>query len=399
MNLLNLKIRCGCKIKLNLKAFQALNGAFFVGGGEKMPYIAETQEEILAELQTQSQTAESKVEGTFSYDCFSTNAIEFQKFSLELAECYKESFGDTATGEYLEMRAAEHGIIRRTATKSKGTVTVSGKGTVREGSLFATQANVRFTATETVEVDGTAKVSVEAQVAGNAGNVAAGTINRIPLSIAGIYSVINAEETQGGYDAESDDDFRERYLLKVRRPSTTGNPADYIHYCLTLEGVGAVTVLRNPFGLCTVGLWIVDSNLEPADEELLQRVSEAVATFRPIGAQVYVNSAQPVTIDITADIIGTLDIETFKTTVIKYFQSLLLNYEPDYTTVDVYEDAINAPASYITRAKIGEALLKSGASDYDYDSIRLNGNFSDITLTAVQMPLLGTVTVRQTIRG
>lgn len=364
-----------------------------------MPYVAETQEEILAELQTQSQSAESRVEGTFTYDCFSTNAIEFQKFSLELAEAYRQAFGDTAKGEYLEMRAAEHGIVRRQATKAKGVVTVTGRGTVPAGSIFATPANVRFVTTETVEFDGTADVEVEAQTAGLQGNVAAGTITRIPLSIGGVYSVTNAEPTTDGYDQESDDDFRERYLLKVRRPSTTGNPADYIHFCLTIEGVGAVTVLRNPYGRCTVGLWIVDSNLQPAGDELLERVSNAIATFRPVGAQVYVDSAQPITIDISADIIGTLDIDTFKTNVIKYFQSLLLNYEPDYTTVDVYEDAINAPASYITRAKIGEAFLKSGASDYDYDSIRLNGNFSDITLTAVQMPLLGTVTVRQTIRG
>ncbi len=364
-----------------------------------MPYVAETQEEILAELQSQSKTAESRVEGTFTYDCFSTNAIEFQKFSLELAEAYRQSFGDTATKEYLEMRAAEHGVIRRAATKSKGVVTVSGRGTVAAGSLFATQANVRFVATETVDVDGTAEVPIEAQTSGNAGNVAAGTINRIPLSIAGIYSVVNADETQGGYDEEDDDTFRERYLLKVRRPSTTGNPADYIHYCLTLEGVGAVTVLRNPYGRCTVGLWIADSNLEPADEELLERVSEAVSTFRPVGAQVYVNSAQPITIDITADIIGTLDIETFKTLTVKYFHNLLLSYEPDYTKVSEYEDATNAPAGYVTRGKIGELFLKAGASDYDYDSIRLNGAFNDLVLTAVEMPLLGTVTFRQTIRG
>lgn len=363
-----------------------------------MPYIAETQEEILAELQEQSQSPESHVEGTFEYDCFSSNAIEFQKFSVELAECYKQSFGDTATDEYLEMRAAEHGVIRRQATKAKGTVTVTGNGTVREGALFSTSANVRFVATETVEISGTGEVEVEAQTAGLSGNVAAGTIVKIPLSIAGIHSVTNAEPTLDGYDEEDDDTFRDRYLLKVRRPSTTGNPADYIHFCLAIEGVGAVTVLRNPYGRGTVGLWIVDSEMQPANEELLQRVSEEVAVFRPIGAQVYVDSAQPTTIDIAADIVGTIDIDTFKTSVIQYFQKLLLGYEPDYTTIDRYEDSLDAIAGTITRGKIGELILKAGASDYDYDAIRINGNFADVPLTAVQMPLLGTVTIRQTIK-
>ena len=364
-----------------------------------MPYIAETQEQILAELQEQSQSAESKVEGTFTYDCFSTNAIEFQKFSLELAEAYRQAFGDTATGEYLEMRAAEHGVIRRQATKAKGTVTVTGRGTVPAGSIFATPANVRFVTTETVEINGTADVEVEAQIAGLQGNVAAGTITRIPLSIGGVYSVTNAEPTTDGYDEEDDDTFRDRYLLKVRRPSTTGNPADYIHFCMAIEGVGAVTVLRNPYGRGTVGIWIIDSEMKPASEELLERVAKEVAVFRPIGAQVYVDSATPINIDIAADIAGTIDIATFKTSVIQYFQKLLLGYEPDYTTIDRYEDSLDAIAGTISRGKIGELILKAGASDYDYDSIRLNGNFADVDLKATQMPLLNVVTIRQTITG
>ena len=371
----------------------------FLVGGELMPYVAETQEEVLSELQNYSQSPESRVEGTFEYDCFASNAIEFQKFSVELAECYRQAFGDTATGEYLEMRAAEHGVIRRQATKAKGTVTVEGNGTVREGALFSTAANIRFVATETVEIAGSGEVPIEAQVAGLSGNVAADTIIRIPLSIGGIHAVTNAEPTTDGYDAEDDDTFKERYLLKVRRPSTTGNPADYIHFCLSVEGVGAATILRNPYGRGTVGIWIVDSNMNTADETLLQRVSEYIATVRPIGALVYIDSAQPMVIDIAADIVGTIDIDSFKISVTKYFRSLLLGYEPDYAKVDRYEDALDTTAGVVTRGKIGELILRNGATNYDYDSIRLAGNFADVPLKATQMPLIGTVTFRQTIIG
>ena len=362
-----------------------------------MPYTTRTYDGIFTELKALYEGNESLIEGGFVTDVFSSNSIEFYKTELELAELYKQAFGDTATGEYLEMRAAEHGVTRRQATKSKGTVTVEGRGVVREGALFSTSANIRFIALETVEVDGVADVKVEAQIAGSIGNVAAGTITKIPLSISGIHSVTNAEPLTDGYDAEDDATFKERYLLKVRRPSTTGNPADYIHFCLSVEGVGAAAILRNPYGAGTVGIWLVDSNMNPADESLLQRVSEYIATVRPIGALVYIDSAQPITIDIAADIVGNIDIDRFKSSVTSYFRSLLLGYEPDYATVDRYEDVLDTTAGVVTRGKIGELILKSGADNYDYDSIRLAGNFADVPLKATQMPLLGTVTFRQTV--
>ena len=52
-------------------------------------YVSRTQEEILKELQSWTSIPESKVEGTFEYDIFSTNAIEFQKLELELEEAYQ----------------------------------------------------------------------------------------------------------------------------------------------------------------------------------------------------------------------------------------------------------------------------------------------------------------------
>ena len=43
-----------------------------------------TSDEILKSLQLQSQLPMSKFEGTFEYDVFSSNAIEFMKTYVEL---------------------------------------------------------------------------------------------------------------------------------------------------------------------------------------------------------------------------------------------------------------------------------------------------------------------------
>ena len=190
-------------------------------------YVSRTQEEILKELLDWSNSAESRVEGTFTNDIFSTNAIEFQKLELELAEAYQAAFGDTSFGEYLEMKCHEHGVYRREATKAVGTVDVTGTGLIKAGALFATANNTRFVAVTDTQIVKSGTVEIEAQKAGESGNVAAGAVNRIPLNIVGIQAVNNPEPTVDGYDEEDDETLRERFLMKVRNPATSGNPAHY----------------------------------------------------------------------------------------------------------------------------------------------------------------------------
>ena len=88
-------------------------------------YRAREQKDILREMQDWSNTSASKIEGTFEYDMLAANSIEFAKVEVELEEAYRQSFGTTATGEYLTMRAAEAGIVRKEAVKAHGILTVA----------------------------------------------------------------------------------------------------------------------------------------------------------------------------------------------------------------------------------------------------------------------------------
>ena len=182
-----------------------------------------TSDEILKSLQLQSQLPMSKFEGTFEYDVFSSNAIEFMKTYVELGELYKVAFADTSYGDFLTMRAKEAGIIRKVATKAIGTVTVKGSGVLPKGSQFSTADGVLFETLEIATINGSQEVKIQAVETGNSGNVAANTIDTIPMSIPGINSVINAHPTKDGFEEESDDNLRERYLLHVRYPGTSGN--------------------------------------------------------------------------------------------------------------------------------------------------------------------------------
>ena len=270
-------------------------------------YEAREQEDILQELQGYSTTAASKIEGTFEYDMLASNSIEFAKTEVELEQLYKAAFADTSWGEYLTMIAAEFGVIRRAAVKATGTVTVTGSGVLPEGSLFTTAKGTRFQTLKEQVIVRSADVEVEAVDAGAEGNVGAGLLNTIPMSIPGFSAVTNAEATAGGYDEEDDDTLLKRYLEKVRLPATSGNKYQYYEWAKSVSGVGDVRVIPLWNGLGTVKVIIVDADMQAAPASLIKDVADYIETVRPIGADVTVISPTPIPVTITVAVSGTLD--------------------------------------------------------------------------------------------
>lgn len=274
-------------------------------------YEAREQGDILAELQGYSNTPASKIEGTFEYDMLSSNSIEFAKTEVELEQLYKACFADTSWGEYLTMIAAEFGVVRKTATAATGTVTVKGSGDVAAGTLFVTAAGTRFRTTEAVTAKGSADIPVEAVDAGKEGNVGAGAIAFIPMSIPGITSVTNVLPTTGGYDEESDADLLARYLEKVRLPATSGNKYQYYEWAKGVPGVGDVRITPLWNGPGTVKVLIVDADMQEAPPSLVKSVADYLETVRPIGATVTVMSPKLLPVTITVKVNGTLDKEQY----------------------------------------------------------------------------------------
>ena len=342
-------------------------------------YKAREQEDILTELQGYSNLETSKVEGTFEYDVLASNSLEFAKGEVELEEAYKAAFADTAHGEYLTMRTAESGVIRKPAVKATGKVTVTGSGLVTEGSLFATAAGVQFAATKDVEVITSGEVPIQAVLAGDTGNVAAGTITIIPMSIAGITGVTNEEPTADGYDEESDDALLDRYLLHVRNPGTSGNPRHYEEWATSVAGVGAAKCIRSWNGPNTVKVVIVDSNYESASTELIQTVYDYIETVRPVGAIVTVVSATSKVIDIAADIVGVADVEAFRAEVLTYFS-------------ETERTSLASGGGQVSVARIGAILLNYGGVT-DYSNLTINGSAVNIAIASEEIPVLGAVTL------
>ena len=282
------------------------------------------------------------------------------------------------------MKAEGHGVVRRQAVKAIGTVTVIGNSTVAEGSYFQTPIGIRFATLETVIVDGTANISIEAVEAGVSGNVAAGTITEISMSIAGINSVTNAEATHDGYDREDDETYRERYLKHVRLPAVSGNPYQYEEWALEIEGVGAARCIRAWNGPNTVKVVITNANFESASDYLIQQVYDHIQEKRAIGAMLTVVSAKQKAINIEAEIIGSLNETDFRQGLLDYFQRL---------TQRIMTSGENRKNYYVSYAQISSIIIVEGEAD-DHNNLTINGDKENIILADEELPTIGTVTFR-----
>lgn len=343
-----------------------------------MSFEQQSTSDVLTRLKADlaaTDNTETTVEGSFNADMLTANSIEFGQSYNEMNLMMEAAFAGTSWGDYLTMRAAEFGVIRKEATAAVVDLTIKGNAgaSVIKGSLFATAEDLRFHTLSDVTVGAAGTITVKAQCEsmGTAGNVVAGTITKIPYSIPGIAAVSNEAAATDGYNQETDTELLGRYLLKVRTPATSGNTYHYQQWALSVAGVGQVKILPLWNGKGTVKVIIVDSNNQTASDILIKEVADYIESVRPIGATVTVTSPTPFAVNINADAIGMADIDKIKAAVNDYFKNSGFGL------------------SAISIARIGKILLDSGISDYS--NLQLNSQTGNITLTADQLPVCGTV--------
>lgn len=236
----------------------------------------------------------NKTEGDYAWDSLDPVAIELALAALWAQEVLRRGFASKTFGAYLDLRAEEHGVFRKAAVKATGTsekgnpLTINGTaGTViTAGFRVATPADqvtntpsVEFVTTKdyTIGPGGNVTVDIEAVTAGSKGNVPAGAINVVVTPVPGVTGVTNAAAITGGTDTESDASLLARYLIKKQNPSAGGNRADYINWAGEVAGVGGVSVVPVKYGNGTTGIAIIDTNKQPASQNLLDSVLDYIA--------------------------------------------------------------------------------------------------------------------------
>ena len=110
-----------------------------------------TVDEIHEGLLTYVPEEYDKTEGSFFYDLLRPVAVRLYVLSNRIDVLPDAAFALTATGEYLDRKAAEQGLERRAAEYAKGTVTITGRAgeVVRAGAKVAAD-NILYSVDETV---------------------------------------------------------------------------------------------------------------------------------------------------------------------------------------------------------------------------------------------------------
>ncbi|KFZ41866.1 baseplate J protein [Anoxybacillus flavithermus] len=339
----------------------------------------QTFETILQRMLDRISDDIDKREGSIIYDALAPAAIELAKMYDELDIVLRLAFGETSTGEYLDKRAADFGVYRKQATPAVR------KGIFTDGNdvPFNIPIGSRFRLNDMVYVaiekitDG--QFRMQAETPGSAGNQEFG--NLLPIEpIEGLGTATLADVLFPGEDEESDESLRKRFLQKVREPGTSGNAADYKQWATEVAGVGAAKVTPLWNGSGTVKVTIVNTDMQPATNNLVTQVQEYIEQMRPIGASVTVASATGKPINVSANVVLASGYT-------------LQNVQDAFpASLDEYFKEIAFSMTYVSYAKIGTLLLNTPGV-IDYNGLTVNGGTANVALQDEEVPVRGGVSI------
>lgn len=346
--------------------------------------MAETRDAIFERLLGNVADRYDKTVGSFVYDTQMPLAIEAELMYNRIEEIVSRAFVQTATGEYLDAKLNEVGLSRIHATYAAGTVQITGTpGTVIPLGTKVKSDVMIFTIDEekVIPANGTAEVTAVCDEAGANGNVPAEAINSFAITVPGLTSVINQSAFAGGYDEETDEEARERYLNMAKRPPTSGNKSHYEEWAREASpGVGYAKCIPLWDGPGTVKVVIVDDNMQAASSELVETVAAHIEQERPIGADVTVESATPLTVNIAVTLVLQDGYETSEIT-----------SEVESVTTAYLKD-LAFSQNYVSIAQIGRFILQIDGV-LDYSNLTVNSGTVNIEIDEDEVPVLGSVTI------
>lgn len=342
---------------------------------------------IIANAKAKLKSKANQQEGSFAADVVQACAVEIAKYYSYSDIIMQNLFVGSATGKFLDLKASDYGLVRKPASKAKGTLTLTGTNglNVPKGSIFSSN-EMQYQSNEdvTLSAEG-AEVAAECTVYGVAGNAKAGTITTTKIN--GLTSVTNAKDFTGGGETETDEAFRERLLNKIRTPATSGNIHHYKNWALEVVGVGRARVIPLHAGAGTVKVLILSSEMQAADEELISKVKAHIGADdtgsgkAPIGATVTVASGTLKAVNVS------VDVEEQGYTLEEVKSKLEHNLKTYLKSL-----AFNEQAQGVSYAKISDIVFNTEGVK-DYQNLTVNGGTANIALEIQEFPSLGTLEV------
>ena len=351
-----------------------------------------------------------KREGSIIYDALAPAALVMGQQSLDMANVIKETYIKTASGNFLDYRAVEHGTSRYPATQTEAKAKVLNDkkeplDNIQIGDKFASIGDSPiFYAVTKINADLT--VELTAEVKGSSANSYIGQI--LPVTPNDLLSWAEITEiTAPARDVESDDHLRARLLSSQSWIAYSGNVADYLDMTSKIDEVGAAQIYPTLNGGGTVKVVILNNNLMPASASLVQKVKNVLDPedkqaegygLAPIDHAVTVTAPEKliVNVDISVKLDDTKITRYVKYSITKavegYFQSLREDW------ADINQKLGRGYQETIYRSKIlSQVMLTEGVVNAKLPS--LNGRDADIDLVFTnsksQLPVVGTVTINE----
>lgn len=351
-----------------------------------------------------------KREGSIIYDALAPAALVMGQQSLDMANVIQETYIKTASGEFLDYRAIEHGTSRYPATQTEAKAKVLNDkkkplDNVQIGDKFASIGDSPiFYAVTKINDDLT--VELTAEVKGSSANSYIGQI--LPVTPNDLLSWAEITEiTAPARDVESDDHLRARLLSSQSWIAYGGNVADYLDMTSKIDEVGAAQIYPTWNGGGTVKVVILNNDLMPASASLVQKVKNTLDPedkqaegygLAPIDHAVTVTAPEEliVNVDISVKLDDTKVTRYVKDSITKavegYFQSLRKDW------ADINQKLGRGYQETIYRSKIlSQVMLTEGVVNAKLPS--LNGRDADIDLVFTnsksQLPVVGTVTINE----
>ncbi len=352
----------------------------------------EVQRRIVSRLTTSLQTRE----GSFTSDVTAAAALELADIYHAMDGLEPRFYLDETSGVYIDAQAAIVGIVRKAGTRAECSITFTGKDGARvpAGTPFYTAGGAGFLLREdAVIVDGDAAGTLEAADPGADGNIAAGEITQTLRNYSGIASYTNGP-AEGGTDGESDAALLSRYLERMRRPATSGNPWHYRQWANSVEGVGSSRVISKWDGPGTVKVVLADPEGRPAGAPTVERCAAYLETVRPVGPEVTTVPAGTLSLDLRASLV--LDKKTtlpdvkhaLEASMGRYCKALMEEAWASDVDLSLETMASRRYTVYYNRAAF---LLLSIPGVLDFTEFTLNGGKQNLTVEADDVPVVGTV--------
>nr|WP_243149582.1 baseplate J/gp47 family protein [Clostridium niameyense] len=328
------------------------------------------------------------MEGTLIHDALAPCSYELGDTREDLKEILNKVFVQNAYknnySEELELRCAEHGVYRKKGKQATGIITIEGvkETEISKGTIVQTKLNLQYKTLEDVKIleNGMVDIPIQAVEEGTEYNVKSNTIIEIPIAIIGIDKIYNKESIVDGRDTEDDKSLYNRFLIKVRTPSTSGNIYDYMNWSLEINGTGNCIVKPLWNGAGTVKVILVNSSGRCPSEEIIKNVKDNIEKKRPIGADVTVVGVNETNIKVECKLIlnKNTNKEDVKKEVIKNIKDYLAT--------------ISLKSNIVRYNKIANCILNIDTV-IDYKELKINDSNTDIELKEDTIAILESVVV------